>query len=64
MARLVVISLPVVCVQSWRLIWVSSAPLLICVGSSGGLEMAALLGVHSVLNAVDVAGEEALRYQR
>ena len=34
------------------------------IAAAGGLEMAALLGVHSVLNAVDIAGEEILRYQR
>ncbi len=34
------------------------------IAAAGGLEMAAFLGVHSVLNAVDIAGEEVLRYQR
>jgi len=32
--------------------------------SAGGMEMLALLSVHSALNALDLAGEEARRYQR
>jgi hypothetical protein len=31
--------------------------------AAGGVEMLGLLAVHSVLNGIDLIGEEALRYQ-